>query len=72
MGIVDGTPVRHLRPVANSYGMEAAIAEGRALLTRYEVKKPRSELWKNRIIVPTDAGSIYRARGPRCLNGSRD
>ena len=32
LGVVDATPVRHLRPVAEAYPREAAVAEGAAFL----------------------------------------
>lgn len=54
MGIVDGTPVRHLRPVAGSYGVDDAIAEGRALLGRFGIHRRRDDLWKtNEVLVTT-------------------
>jgi hypothetical protein len=49
IGIVDATPVRHLRPVAGDYPREAAIAEaeafldGRAYVTRSEAETPVAE-----------------------------
>jgi GT2 family glycosyltransferase len=33
VGVVDATPIRHLRPAAKAYDATAAIAEGRQLLT---------------------------------------
>ena len=34
VGVVDATPIRHLRPVAKAYDATAAIAEGRQLLVK--------------------------------------
>lgn len=52
MGIVDGTPVKHLRPVANSYNIDEAIQEGKDLLTRYQIRMNRAELWsKNEVVL---------------------
>lgn len=54
MGIVDGTPIRHLRPVAASYDMDDAIAEGRELLRRFDVRRNRDELFaRNDVVVPS-------------------
>lgn len=52
MGIIDGAPVRHLRPVAASYDIDEAIMEGRAMLRRFDVRINRAELWKkNKVVV---------------------
>lgn len=45
MGIIDATPVRHLRPVANSYDVDAAREEGHALLVEHGVTIDRAELF---------------------------
>lgn len=53
IGIIDGTPVRHLRPVAAAYDIDEAIEEGRALLRRFNVTRSRDEIFeRNRITVP--------------------
>ena len=44
MGIVDGVPVRHLKPIAKSYDKGEAVAEARALLSKYDVQRSRAEL----------------------------
>lgn len=44
MGIVDATPIRHLRPVAESYSSNAAIEEARSLLVDHEVILSRGDL----------------------------
>lgn len=45
MGVIDATPMRHLRPVAASYDMDAAWEEGRALLIEHGVTVNRAELF---------------------------
>lgn len=44
MGVIDALPIRHLRPVAATYDMAAAIEEGRALLDRHAVGIDRRTL----------------------------
>jgi GT2 family glycosyltransferase len=46
IGVVDATPVRHLRPVAASYPREAAIAEAKAFLDgrRYVTRDEANEI----------------------------
>lgn len=44
MGIVDATPIRHLRPVAESYNSNAAIEEARSLLSNNGVSLGRHDL----------------------------
>ena len=44
MGIVDATPVRHLRAVANSYNMDSARAEGEALVKALDIPRTRAEI----------------------------
>ncbi len=51
MGIIDGTAIRHLRPVAGSYGMDGAIEEGRAFLSRFDLRRKRDDLWKTNEVV---------------------
>lgn len=41
MGIVDATPIGHLRPVAKAYDAAGAITEGRELLARFGVSVDR-------------------------------
>jgi hypothetical protein len=49
IGVVDATPVRHLRPVAGDYPRDAAVAEaeafldGRAYVTRAEAGETLAE-----------------------------
>ncbi len=49
IGVIDATPIRHLRPVAASYPRDAAIAEaeafldGRAYVTRDQAGEPRRD-----------------------------
>jgi hypothetical protein len=49
VGVVDATPIRHLRPVAQLYSHEAAIEEARQLLERHGVRR------SNRAILTTTA-----------------
>ncbi len=51
MGVVDATPIRHLRPVAVSYNLDAAWEEGRSLLIRHGVEINRAELFARDEIV---------------------
>ena len=54
LGIVDGAPVEHLRPVALSYDIDSAIAEGQALMRRFDVQTSRAEfLSGDRIVIAT-------------------
>jgi hypothetical protein len=46
MGIVDGVAVRHLRPVAASYSMDAAWDEGHALMVEHDIRINRDELFR--------------------------
>ena len=53
MGIVDATPVNHLRPVARSYDKNAAYAEGAAFLKEKQIALRRKELLADdRVAVP--------------------
>lgn len=45
MGVVDALPIRHLRPVAATYDMNAAIEEGRTLLRRHAITLNRRTLF---------------------------
>lgn len=45
MGVVDAVPIRHLQPVAATYDMSEAIAEGRDLLMRHNVNLDRADLF---------------------------
>jgi hypothetical protein len=42
LGVVDATPISHLRPVGQSYDMEAANAEAEDFLIRHGATSPRS------------------------------
>ncbi len=44
IGVVDATPVEHLRPVAQTYDVRAAIAEGQQLLQRFGVRRSGREI----------------------------
>ena len=44
IGIVDATPIAHLRPVAQVYETDAAVAEGRQLLAQYGVERSNREI----------------------------
>ena len=44
MGVVDGTPIRHLRPVATAYDSAGAVAEGREMLARLGVSMDRASV----------------------------
>ena len=44
VGVVDATPIAHLRPVAQVYDNDAAVAEGRELLARYDVRRSNREI----------------------------
>lgn len=46
MGIIDGTPIGHLREVAGSYSRDAAIAEGHQLLAGHNVRRDSREMLK--------------------------
>ena len=48
MGVVDALPIGHLKPVGASYSMDEAIAEGRALLDRFDVHLNRADLFAER------------------------
>lgn len=44
MGVVDGAPIRHLRPVAKAYDSAGAVAEGRDMLARLGVSMDRASV----------------------------
>lgn len=48
MGIVDATPIEHLKPVAATYGVEEAAAEARRFLEEHSIRTPRPALLQNR------------------------
>ncbi len=45
IGVVDATPIKHLRPVAATYDRDAAVSEARALLDRYKVRRSHREVF---------------------------
>ncbi len=47
IGIVDATPLRHLRPVAKSYGHSQAMTEGSLYLREKGVTRPKREILQN-------------------------
>jgi hypothetical protein len=47
MGVVDGTAIRHLNPVARSYDSSPAFAEGREMLARLGVTLSRAEVLRS-------------------------
>jgi hypothetical protein len=46
MGIIDATPIGHLRPISGSYEAETAIKEYRELMARYSVRRDSRDLLK--------------------------
>lgn len=50
IGIVDATPLNHLRPVNAHYGWDAAAAEARAFLKAHALPGARSALLRNRAV----------------------
>lgn len=44
IGVVDATPLRHLRPVANAYSMTEAIKEGRTYLDLQNVARRKEDI----------------------------
>lgn len=44
IGIVDGTPIRHVRPVGSAYNVSLATAEAEAFLADEGIARPRSEI----------------------------
>ena len=58
MGIVDAATVRHLRPVASSYNIRAACAEGEKLIRSLQIPRTRKEiLGFERVLLPTQPKS---------------
>ena len=51
IGVVDLTPVAHLRPVAQVYENDAAVAEGRQLLARYGVERSNRDILKTTAVL---------------------
>lgn len=47
LGVVDATPVRHLRPIGQSYDSRQAMQEGQDFLDARSVSLPRSEILKS-------------------------
>ena len=45
IGVVDATPIEHLRPVAQSYDFEAARQEARQLLDRFDVRRTHEQIF---------------------------
>lgn len=45
MGVIDGMPVSHTRPVAGTYDMAAAVEEGRKLLRQHGVALGRADVF---------------------------
>lgn len=53
IGVIDGAPVRHVRPVGASYDMDAARREGALLLAAHGVSIGRIELFsRNEVVLP--------------------
>lgn len=44
IGVVDATPIEHLRPVAHAYDVDAAISEARQLLERFGVRRSNRQI----------------------------
>jgi hypothetical protein len=44
IGIIDALPIRHLRPIANSYGFFTAMEEARGFLRRHGIDRPKEEI----------------------------
>lgn len=54
IGIVDAATIRHLRPVANSYNIDRAIAEGEAFINGLQVPRTRRDVLAfEEIVLPT-------------------
>ncbi len=51
MGIVDATPISHLRPVAGGYNVGEAIAEGRAMIRSFGLTSRRADLLKSEVVI---------------------
>ena len=59
IGIVDGTPIRHLRPVGGSYDVRLATEEAEAFLAAEGIARPRREILST---VKTLSGADIRAQ----------
>ena len=46
LGVVDATPISHLRPVGQSYSGELALEEGRRFLAARQISMMRSEMFR--------------------------
>jgi hypothetical protein len=44
IGIIDAVPIRHLRPIAGSYGFYTAMEEGRRFLDRRGINRPKEDI----------------------------
>jgi hypothetical protein len=44
IGVVDATPIEHLRPVAQAYDVDAATSEARQLLDRFGVNRSSRQI----------------------------
>jgi len=51
VGIVDATPVAHLRPVAQAYDVSAAISEAEQLMRRFDVCRSNREILKTTAVL---------------------
>lgn len=51
IGIVDCTPMEHMRPVAENYPFEAALSEARAFLAEHRIEPRREQLFVDAKIV---------------------
>lgn len=51
IGIIDGAPIRHLRPVAAAYDLQAAFVEGQTLLEMHGITISRDEILSKNIIL---------------------
>ena len=52
IGIVDGTPVGHLKPVASTYSAQAAVEEARIYLQENGVDRPKPDILRTIEILP--------------------
>ena len=61
IGVIDATPIRHLKPVAAAYPRDAAIAEaeafldGRGYVTPQDVKSIGPDVLRHRVLVSYEA-----------------
>lgn len=70
IGVLDGTPIRHLRPVGGSYDIRLATDEAEAYLTGLEITRQREDILKT---VKTISGiKLWEsAEGPKALRVSQ-